>query len=100
MNNLSLTLRAQGELEGARKIQEQVLEITRRVLGAEHPYTSMSAWNLLNTLGEMSDMDEAKKILDNDLVWLLGRDPESLGAYQGQIWKMIIRMLQGADRPE
>ena len=88
------------ELEGAHKIQEQVLEIMRRVLGAEHPYTSMSAWNLFNTLGEMGEIDEAMKIFENDLVWLLDMDPGSLGADQGQIREMIIRMSQGADRPE
>jgi tetratricopeptide (TPR) repeat protein len=100
MNNLAVTLRAQGELEDARKIQEQVLEITRRVLGAEHPDTSISAWNLLNTLSEMGEVDEAKKILENDLVWLLDRDPESLGADQRKIREMIIRRFQGADRSE
>ena len=100
MNNLAETLRAQGELEGARKIQEQVLEIRRRLLGAEHPNTSISAWNLLNTMSEMGDVDESKKILENDLVWLLDRDPESLGAHQGQIREKIIRMFQRADQPE
>jgi len=34
MNDLAETLRAQGDLKGARKIHEQVLEIARRVLGA------------------------------------------------------------------
>ncbi|KAF5427967.1 MAG: Tetratricopeptide (TPR) repeat [Candidatus Methanomarinus sp.] len=100
MNNLAGTLRDQGELEGAQKIQEQVLEIRRRVLGAEHPNTSTSAWNLLNTMSEMDDVDESKKILENDLVWLLDRDPESLGADQRKIREMIIRILPGAARPE
>jgi tetratricopeptide (TPR) repeat protein len=100
MSNLAETLRAQGELERARKIQEPVLEIMRRVLGTEHPDTSTSAWNLLNTLDEMGDVDEAMKIMENDLVWLMDRDPESLGAYQRQIREMIIQTFQGADRPE
>jgi hypothetical protein len=100
MNNLAGTLEAQGKLEGARKIHEQVLEIRYRVLGAEHPDTSISAWNLLNTRSDMGDVDEAKKILENDLVWLLDRDPESLGADQRKIREMIIRRFQGAARPE
>ena len=83
-------------MESARKIHEQVLETRRRVLGAEHPDTSTSAWNFLNTLIEMGDGDEAKKILENHLVWLLGRDPESLGAYQRQIRELIIQKFQGA----
>ena len=96
MNNLAVTLGAQGDLEGARKMQEQELEITRRVLGAEHPKTSASAWNLLNTLDEIGGVDEAMKILENDIVWLLDRDPESLGAYQGQIREMLVQMFQAA----
>jgi len=96
MNNLAATLQAQGELEGARKIQGQVLEIAQRVLGAEHPNTSVSAWNLFTTLREMGYVDEAKKILEENLIWLQGRDPESLGAYQGQIREMIIKMFQEA----
>jgi len=100
MNNLAITLRAQGDLEGARKIQEQVLEITRRVLGAEHPDTSISAWNLYITLHKVGDTDESMKIMDKHLFWLKGRDPESLGAYQGQIGEMIIKMSQGTDLHE
>jgi len=96
MNNLAATLQVQGDLEGARKIQGKVLEITRRVLGAEHPDTSLSAWNLFFTLGEMGDTDEAKTILEKHLVWLLGRNPESLGAYQRQIRELIIQKFQGA----
>jgi len=44
----------------------------------------------------MGDTDEAMKTLKNHLVWLQGRDPESLGAYQGQIREMIIKLFQGA----
>ena len=40
MSNLAATLRAQGDLAGARALQEQVLEARRRVLGEEHPDTS------------------------------------------------------------
>jgi hypothetical protein len=100
MNNFAETLRDMGELEGARKIHEQVMEIRRRVLGAKHPDTSTSAWNLLIILIKMGDVDESKKILKNDLVWLLDRDPESLGADQRKIREMIIRILPGADQPE
>ena len=39
MNNLAETLRAQGDLPGARGLQETVLAVCRRVLGEEHPDT-------------------------------------------------------------
>ena len=50
INNLAVTLRAQGDLPGARGLQEQVLDLRRRVLGAEHPDTLVSMNNLAMTL--------------------------------------------------
>ena len=50
MNNLAATLRNQGDLAGARALQEQVLEARRRVLGEEHPDTLTSMNNLAETL--------------------------------------------------
>jgi eukaryotic-like serine/threonine-protein kinase len=46
MNNLAETLRAQGDLPGARALQEKALEARRRVLGEEHPatLTSIATW--------------------------------------------------------
>ena len=42
MNNLAVTMRAQGDLAGARTIQGQLLAIRRRVLGDGHPDTLAS----------------------------------------------------------
>ena len=92
MNNLAETLRTQGDLAGGRKIHEQVLEITRRILGEEHPDTSLSAWNLLVTLSELGDNTRAVDILNKDLLWLLKCDPASLGANQQQIRGRIIQV--------
>jgi len=89
MNNLAETLRAQGDLAGAREIQEEELTICRHVLGNEHPGTSTSAWNLFCTLRDLSDSDRARTILENDLLWLLDRDPASLGADQQQIREQV-----------
>jgi len=89
MNNLAATLKAQGELEKARKIQEEVLETRRRVFGGKHPDTSISAWNLFYTLHGLSDSDRARTVLENDLLWLLGRYPASLGADQRKIREMV-----------
>jgi hypothetical protein len=46
MSNLAGTLGAQGDHAGARAIQEEVLTVRRRVLGAEHPRTLGSMNNL------------------------------------------------------
>ncbi len=46
MNNLALTIHAQGDLAGARKLEEEALAIRRRVLGPEHPDTLSSMSNM------------------------------------------------------
>jgi len=51
MYNLAETLRAQGDLPGARELHEQVLAIRHRVLGEEHPDTQTSMNKLALTLG-------------------------------------------------
>lgn len=91
MNNLAATLQAQGELAGARGLLERVLEASRRALGEGHPDTSMSAWNLFNTLWRLEETDEAQTLLRQHLLWLLDRDPNSLGADQRQIRERLIQ---------
>ena len=95
MSNLALTFYDQDDLAGAREIQEQVLEMRRRILGVEHPVTSVSAWILYSIFHEMGDSIGARAVLENDLFWLLDRDPTTLGAYQQQIREMILQMIGG-----
>ena len=89
MNNLAGTLYAQSDRGGARKIMEEVLEKRRRILGSEHPDTSGSAWNLFYTLHYLSDSARARTVLETDLLWLLDRDPASLGASQRKIREQV-----------
>ncbi len=97
MNNLALTLSDRGDLDGARKIGEEVLEIRRRVLGNEHPGISVSAWNLFATFHELGDSVRARTILETDLLWLLDRDPASLGADQRRIREMLSQITGHAE---
>src|SRR5664280_2919882 len=80
--NLAGTLHDQGDLAGARQQQEQVLEARRRLLGPEHPDTSVSAWWLCVTLHNLGAREAAWAVLKRDLLWLLDRDPATLGADQ------------------
>jgi hypothetical protein len=82
MNNLAETLRAQGDLAGARKLLAETLDILRRVLGPEHPDTSTSAWNLFRTLQDLGEHGAAGAVLKRDLLWLLDRAPGSLSSRQ------------------
>ena len=60
-NNLAETLRAQGDLAGARQHQEQVLAARRRLLGEEHPDTLTARNNLAATLYAQGDLAGARQ---------------------------------------
>jgi Flp pilus assembly protein TadD len=62
MNNLAQTLYAQGDLAGARKLQEQVLEAMARLLGKEHPNTLTSMLNLAQMLQTEGDLAGAERL--------------------------------------
>jgi hypothetical protein len=67
MNNLASTLSAQGDLPGARALQERVLEARRRVLGEEHPDTLASMNNLALTLSAQGDLPGARALQERVL---------------------------------
>jgi hypothetical protein len=97
MNDLTLTLRAQDDLKGARELQEKVLEISRRIQGDKHPDTSTYEWNLLMILWEQHDEPAAMKLCEN-LGWLLERAAESLGAVHQQIRNNLEQLLKKYQR--
>jgi hypothetical protein len=67
MNNLAEMLWAQGDLSGARALQEQVLAVQRGVLGAEHPDTLTSMNNLAATLWNQGDLSGARALEEHVL---------------------------------
>jgi hypothetical protein len=62
MSNLAVTLRAQGDLERARKLQEQVLDACTRIFGGEDPDTLISMNNLAGTLYTQGNLEGARKL--------------------------------------
>jgi hypothetical protein len=79
MNNLALTLRAQGDHAGARAIQEEVLAVRRRVLGAVHPDTLASMNNLGVVLVGLNETEAARALVAEALPIALrkyGTEPE------------------------
>jgi tetratricopeptide (TPR) repeat protein len=67
MNNLAMTLQAQGDFGGAHALQEQVLNIRQRVLGTEHLDTLTSMSNLAMTLQAQGDFGGARALQEKTL---------------------------------
>ena len=54
-SNLAITLRALGEHQAARELDEDTLARRRRVLGQDHPSTLISASNLAADLRALAE---------------------------------------------
>ncbi|CBS89807.1 tetratricopeptide repeat protein [Azospirillum lipoferum] len=68
MGNLASTLWKQGDLAGARVLEEQVLAVRRRVFGEEHPQTLTSMNNVAETLSSQGDLAGARELQEQVLV--------------------------------
>ena len=60
--NLAVSLSDQGKFDEAEKMQREVLAVSQRVLGAEHPDTLTAAGNLDASLSGQGKYDEAEKM--------------------------------------
>jgi hypothetical protein len=84
MNNLAVTRRNLGDLQGARSLHEQALAGYRRVLGEDHPDTLQSMNNLAVTLGDLGDLQDARALQEQTLAargQVLGEDhPDTLNS--------------------
>jgi hypothetical protein len=66
-NNLALNLRAVGERQQARTLDEDTLTRRRRVLGEDHPDTLASANNLARDLHALGEHQQARTLDENTL---------------------------------
>ena len=62
-SNLASSLHHQGKHADAERIQREVLQVQKRVLGAEHPSTLASASNLASSLSKQDKFAEAEQML-------------------------------------
>lgn len=67
MNHLASNMHTQGDINGAQKLHEQVLDTRKRILGLEHPDTLISMNNLAITLNSQGDFVGAHKLLEQVL---------------------------------
>jgi tetratricopeptide (TPR) repeat protein len=59
---LAACLEALGDFSGARKLQDQVLDARRRLLGVDHPDTLSAMSSLAATLSDQGDLPGARKL--------------------------------------
>jgi hypothetical protein len=81
--NLASTLKAQGDLAGARQHQERVLGTRRRLLGEDHPDTLQARNNLAATMVDQGDLTGARELQERIVaadVGLLALDPRVFSA--------------------
>jgi hypothetical protein len=62
MVNLARTYWNQGRWNEAEKLEIQVIDMRKNLLGAEHPDTLTSMGNLANTYRKLGRWDEAEKL--------------------------------------
>ena len=67
MNNLAVTYRAQGRTGEAARLQEEVLEKRRRILGDDHPDTLTTMNNLASTYRDQGRTGEAARLQEEVL---------------------------------
>ncbi len=93
MSNLAITFQKEGDFEHALALQQHILETRQQILGQEHPSTSLAAFNLFATLLRAGKQEDASEILRQHLLWLLTRDPSTLGGRQHEIQEDIKALL-------
>jgi hypothetical protein len=97
VNDLAATLYAQGNLARARKLQEQVLEERRSLLGEEHPDTLSTMNCLALTLYRQGDLMGGRKLQEQVLEArrrLLGEKHPSTLRAMGELARMKPRTLK------
>ena len=74
-----------------------MLQTRKKLLGVEHPATTIAAWNLATTLLQLEGKKAASSLIERELAWLNDRPQEKLTAQQRRVQQM---MAQLKSRPE
>jgi tetratricopeptide (TPR) repeat protein len=91
--DLAIVLFELGEHDDAAEMEEQALAGARLHLGKRHSVTSVLAWNRALRWERVGHADFAKRILADDLTWLLTKDEASLDDDQKTIRGMLAKRL-------
>jgi hypothetical protein len=87
--DLAAVLFELGQDEEAAAMEREAFESARTHLGQRHSVTTVLAWNRALSCEFSGQLDAARKIFADDLVWLLVADPASLESDQNTIRNML-----------
>ena len=63
-------MQEEGELDKAKPLFEQALEIDKKAYGSDHPEVALGLNNLASLLRELGELDKAKPLLEQALeIW-------------------------------
>jgi hypothetical protein len=88
--DLAVVLFELGQTHEATWLEREALGNARTHLGKTHSITCVLAWNQVLRNRNRGDSEGARKVLLNELIWLLAQDPSSLEADQRTIRTMIV----------
>lgn len=92
--DLAIALFELGKKSEAVALEAQALESARCHLGKMHPVTCILAWNIVLRHESAGDGDSARRIVLDDLSWLLAQDQAVLDDDQRIIQKLLASRLQ------
>jgi hypothetical protein len=87
-------MKAQGDLNGARELQEWVLETLGRTWSQQHPNTVIAAFNLFRSLIQSGDQAAAAEVLKTRLQWLVQADPATLTVEQRNVRDQLLEFVK------
>jgi hypothetical protein len=97
--DLASVLFALGNSAEAARLESEAVESARIHLGNKHPVSAALAWNRMRRCDDRGDPDTAKRILINDLLWLLSANDEELDDDQQTVKEMLAERLKWNSSP-
>jgi tetratricopeptide (TPR) repeat protein len=89
--DLALVLFELGQADEASELEREASESARKHLGKTHPVTCVLAWNRATRLENNGDGNAARRILVDDLVWLLAEEDANLETDHHTIKAMLAK---------
>jgi len=82
-----------GQDEKAGPLEREAFESARAKLGKAHSVTCVLAWNRALNYERRGDLDSARKVFVDELLWLLAEDPACLEEDQNIVRSMLAERL-------